>query len=140
MYKFILPIGLLLTLAACSKNDSSSPAHTTDAADAYAGNWKVTDSVHYFSSPNMPDEAHTNTGSITKTGNTGIRLNNFFTYLCPQLNANVTASSMAPINDSVCNGYLFPGDFVATKTGTTVTFSYTVFGNTAAVHGKAEKQ
>ncbi len=140
MHKILLPLGLLLTLTACSKNDSSGPAPTTDVADAYVGNWKVTDSVHYLYSPGPVDEAHTNTGSITKTGSTGIRLNNFFTYLCPQLNASVTASSMAPINDSVCSGTLFPGDFVATKSGTTITFSYTVFGNTAAVHGKAEKQ
>lgn len=142
MKKLIIPALLFVTaFAACKKDDPNNP-FTPDPADAYVGNWQVTDTVEN-TFPGVPASYHSNTGSVTKNSNSSVQFHNFFSNLCEHVNGNVSESSIALVSDSVCNGADFPTSFNATRNGSTITFSYEVSGGagtTNQVKGKAVKQ
>lgn len=142
MKKLIIPALLFVTaLGACKKDDDNNP-FTPDAADAYVGNWQVTDTVQN-SFPGVPDQYNSTTASVTKNSAASVQFHDFFANLCDHVNANVSETSIALVSDSVCNGADFPTSFNATRNGSTITFTYEVAGGagtTNQVKGKAVKQ
>lgn len=142
MKKLIIPALIFITaFSACKKDDDNNP-FTPDSADAYVGNWQVTDTVQN-SFPGLPAEYHTTTGSVTKNSASSVQFHDFFSNLCDHVNGNVSATSIALVSDSTCNGPDFPSSFIATRNGSTITFSYEVSGGagtTNQVKGKAVKQ
>lgn len=123
MNKLFLPIALVLSLGACSKSDKKSPA--PDVADAYIGNWLVTDTVE-STAPGSATHYYSTVASVSKLSSNKAKFTNFFSYACTNLDADVTATSIA-INDTTCIGADHPLSFVGFKNGDTITFSYSLY-------------
>lgn len=143
MKKLIIPALFLATaFTACKKDENGNNPLLPDVADAYTGNWQITDTVEN-SFPGVPVSYNSTTGSVTKNSASNVQFHNFFSNLCEHVNGNVTETSIALLSDSTCSGTDFPESFIATRSGNMIFFSYDVAagaGTTNHVKGKAVKQ